>query len=263
VRLKRPRWLFAVGGGVLLLLYAPIAMLTAFSFNEARYAGPWTGFTLEWYRRLSVDGALHDALINSLLVAGVSTGLATLLGLGAAVGLERSRMRGRSAIETTLTLLLVVPEVMLGVGLLLWFVLLKIPLGLTTVILAHTAFNLPLVTIMIRARLRRLDAGLEDAARDLGASPWAAFCRVTLPLLAPAVAGAALMAFTVSLDDFIVTFFTAGPGATTLPLKVYSMIKAGVSPEINALSTLLVLVSMGLVALSLWLQERGTVRSER
>ena len=142
----------------------------------------------------------------------------------------------------------------MGVALLVFFVLIKLPLGLLTVAIGHTVFNLPLVAAMVRARLRRLDPGLEDAARDLGATTWQAFARVTLPLLRPAILGAALMAFTVSLDDFIVTFFTAGPGATTLPLKVYSMIKSGVSPEINALSTVLVVVSMGLIALSLMMQ---------
>ncbi len=257
MKLKRPAWVVAFSGGLMVFLYAPVVLLVIFSFNHSRFSGQWVGATLEWYRRLAADGALQDALVNSLIVAGTSTVVATLLGLGAAVGLERSRLRGAGAIEAVFALLLVVPEVMLGVGLLLWFVLLKLPLGLTTVTIAHTAFNLPLVTMMIRARLQRLDVGLEDAARDLGASAWTAFRRVTLPLLAPAILGAALMAFTVSLDDFIVTFFTAGPGGTTLPLKVYSMIKSGLSPEINALSALLVVVSMALVTLSLWLQREA------
>lgn len=255
--LKRPTWALGMSLALIVFLYAPVAVLVLFSFNNSRYSGQWVGFTVDWYRRLAADGSLHDALFNSLIIASTSTVLATLLGLGAALGLERHRRRRYEAIEATMTLLLVVPEVMLGVGLLLWFVLLKLPLGLMTVTLAHTAFNLPLVTMLIRARLQKLDVRLEEAARDLGASPWAAFRRVTMPLLAPAVVGAGLLAFTVSLDDFIVTFFTAGPGATTLPLKVYSMIKSGVSPEINALSALLVMVSMGMVALSLWLQRGG------
>jgi spermidine/putrescine transport system permease protein len=145
---------------------------------------------------------------------------------------------------------------MMGVSLLLLFVLVGMPLSLTTVTIGHAAFNLPVVLVVVRARLRRLDPRLEEAARDLGASSWQAFRRVSLPLLRPAILGAMLMAFTISLDDFIVTYFVAGPGATTLPLKVYSMIKSGVSPEINALSALIVLVSMGLVAGSLLLQRR-------
>lgn len=254
MRLQRPVWVLCLSTALMLFLYAPVMILILFSFNDSRFAGVWVGGTLEWYRKLVGDAALHQALSNSLAIAGVSTLGATLLGLGAAVGLERRRFQGQALVESALILLLVVPEVMLGVALLLWFVLLRVPLGLLTVTIAHTAFNLPLVTMMIRARLQRLDSGLEDAARDLGATPWTAFRRITLPLLSPAILGAALMAFTVSLDDFIVTFFTAGPGATTLPLKVYSMIKSGVSPEINALSALLVIVSMVLVALSLWLQ---------
>lgn len=254
MRLRRPRWALLVSVTLVVFLYAPVMVLVLFSFNDSRYSGQWVGLTLEWYRRLAADMALHDALLNSLIVACASTGLVTLLGLGAALGLERCRIRGHAVIEAAMALLLVVPEVMLGVGLLLWFVLINVPLGLATVTLAHTAFNLPLVTMLIRARLQKMDRRLEEAARDLGASPWMAFRRVTLPLLAPAVAGAGLLAFTVSLDDFIVTFFTAGPGATTLPLKVYSMIKSGISPEINALSALLVMASMGMVALSLWLQ---------
>jgi spermidine/putrescine transport system permease protein len=140
--------------------------------------------------------------------------------------------------------------------LLLFFVMIEMPLGLTTVMLGHAAFNLPIVIVIVRAKLRKLDLHLQEAAADLGASPWQVFRLVTFPLLRPAIFGAVLMAFTVSLDDFIVTFFVAGPGATTLPLKVYSMIKSGVSPEINALSALLVLLSMGLVAFSLLLQRR-------
>jgi spermidine/putrescine transport system permease protein len=152
---------------------------------------------------------------------------------------------------------LVVPEVMLGVALMLFFVTIKVPLSLLTVTIGHAAFNLPVVMVIVRARLRKIDPHLLQAAYDLGATPWNAFRRVTLPLLAPAILGGVLMAFTISLDDFIVTFFTGGPGSTTLPLKVYSMIKSGVSPEINALSTVLVVLSMALVALAAVLQRRG------
>jgi spermidine/putrescine transport system permease protein len=156
---------------------------------------------------------------------------------------------------------LVMPEVMMGVALMLFFVMIKLPLSLVTVTIGHAAFNLPVVMVMVRARLRKLDPGLEEAARDLGATPWQAFQRVTLPLLMPAMIGAALMAFTISFDDFIVTFFTAGPGSTTLPLRVYSMIKSGVSPVINALSAVLVLTSMALIGLSLLLQRRGSLKN--
>lgn len=249
-------WLLMASLGNLLFLYLPIVVLIVYSFNAANLAASWQGFSLHWYRLLARDYALAAALQNSLLIATVSTGIATLLGVGAAIGLERVLWRRRAWLDAALLVPLVMPEVLMGVALLLFFVTVKVPLGLLSVTIAHVAFNVPLVMVVVRARLRKLDPHLEEVARDLGASPWQALRRVTLPLLRPAIAGAALLAFTVSLDDFVVTFFTAGPGATTLPLKVYSMIKTGISPEINALSALLVLVSMGLVALSLLVQRR-------
>lgn len=240
----------------MLFLYGPIFVLVLYSFNTAHLSMAWRGTTLKWYVALWHDEALLAATANSLLIAVSSTMGATLLGGLMALGMERMPLRRQQLIEGGLVLPLVIPEVMMGVALMLLFVLLKMPLGLTTVILGHIAFNIPLVTIMIRARLRKLDPALGEAAADLGADSWQVFRHVTLPLLRPAIWGAVLVAFTVSLDDFLVTFFTAGPGATTLPLKVYSMIKSGVTPEINALSALLLAISMACVALSLHLQRR-------
>ncbi|HQY57742.1 MAG: ABC transporter permease [Nitrospira sp.] len=240
----------------MLFLYGPIFVLVLYSFNTAHLSMAWRGTTLKWYVALWHDEALLAATANSLLIAVSSTIGATLLGGLMALGMERMPLRRQQLIEGGLVLPLVIPEVMMGVALMLLFVLLKMPLGLTTVILGHIAFNIPLVTIMIRARLRKLDPALGEAAADLGADSWQVFRHVTLPLLRPAIWGAVLVAFTVSLDDFLVTFFTAGPGATTLPLKVYSMIKSGVTPEINALSALLLAISMACVALSLHLQRR-------
>lgn len=250
-------WLLAASLGNIAFLYLPIAVLVVYSFNAANLAATWQGFSFEWYRLLAQDYALAVALQNSLLIAAASTLIATPLGVGAAIGLERLPGRRPAWLDTALLVPLVMPEVLMGVALLLLFVLVKMPLGLLTVTIGHAAFNIPLVMVVVRARVRRIDPQLEEAARDLGATPWQALRRVTLPLLRPAIVGASLLAFTVSLDDFVVTFFTAGPGATTLPLKVYSMIKTGISPEINALSAILVLVSMGLVALSLLVQKRG------
>jgi spermidine/putrescine transport system permease protein len=256
------RWLAAASVADLLFLYLPIAVLIAFSFNASRFSASWQGFTLQWYRALAVDESLLAALQNSLIVASVSTVVAILLGLGVALGLHRQAALGlertTGLLEGALLLPLIIPEVMMGVALLLFFVLIKLPLGLVTIILGHITFNLPVVVIILLARLRKLDPALEEAAQDLGATRWQAFRRVTLPLLMPALVGGMLMVFTLSLDDFIVTFFTAGPGSTTLPLKVYSMLKTGFSPVINALSTILVLVSMGLLALALFFQ-RDTV----
>ncbi len=246
--------------GNLAFLYAPILILIVFSFNAARLPTAWQGFSLQWYALLARDHALAVALQNSVLIAVASTAIATLLGVSAAIGLERLPWRIRAWLEGALLLPLVMPEIMMGVALLLLFVLVKMPLGLLTVTIGHVAFNVPVVLVIVRSRLRKLDPQLEEAARDLGATPWQAFRRVTLPLLQPAVVGAALLAFTLSLDDFVVTFFTAGPGATTLPLKVYSMIKTGISPEINALSAILVVASMGLVGLSLAVQRRSPMQ---
>ncbi|MCE3223461.1 MAG: potC [Nitrospira sp.] len=246
----------AVSLAAMLFLYGPIVVLVLYSFNAAHLSMAWSGATLKWYATLLYDGALLAATANSLFVAVVSTIVATGLGGLLALGMERMPHRRQQTIEGGLVLPLVIPEVMMGIALMLFFVMLKMPLGLTTVILGHIVFNIPLVTIMLRARLRKLDPALGEAAADLGAGSWQIFRYVTLPLLRPAIWGAVLVAFTVSLDDFLVTFFTAGPGATTLPLKVYSMIKSGVTPEINALSALLLGISMACVGLSLHLQRR-------
>ena len=252
--MRRLGVLAAMSVANLLFLYGPIVVLIVFSFNASRLGAQWAGFTTDWYVRLAEDASLRTALQNSLIVASVSTLIAAVLGVAAAVGLERAAAGSRRIVEGAMLLPLLVPEVTLGVALMLFFVTLRVPLGLVTVTLGHAAFNLPVVMVIVRARLRKMDPRLVEAAYDLGASHWQAFRRVTLPLLAPAIAGGVLMAFTISLDDFIVTFFTGGPGSTTLPLKVYSMIKSSVSPEINALSAILVLVSMALVALAAILQ---------
>ena len=253
---QRSIGLHLVSFAAMAFLYGPIVVLVLYSFNSAQLSMAWRGGTLKWYAALLQDEALFAATVNSLLIAVASTIGATGLGGLIALGMEGMAPRRQQAIEGGLVLRLVIPEVMMGVALMLFFVTLKVPLGLTTVILGHIVFNIPLVTIMLRARLRKLDPAFREAAADLGAGPWQVFRHVTLPLLSPAIWGAVLVAFTVSLDDFLVTFFTAGPGATTLPHKVYSMIKSGVTPEINALSVLLLVLSMACVGLSLHLQRR-------
>jgi spermidine/putrescine transport system permease protein len=252
---RRP-WLALAAAANLVFLYLPIGVLILFSFNASRLSSGWQGFTFDWYRTLLTDQALVAAAWNSLLVAVVSTVLALVLGVTAALGLERLPARRQSAVEGAMLLPLIIPEIMMGVALMLMFVMVRLPLSLTTVIIGHVVFNLPLVIVMVQARLRKLDPKLIEAAQDLGADTWHVYRRVTEPLIRPAVLGAGLMALTVSLDDFIVTFFLAGPGATTLPLKVYSMIKTGLSPEINALSAIIVVGSMGLMAVALLIQRR-------
>lgn len=250
-------WASALGSLVLGFLYAPIFVLILFSFNDGRALSSWQGWTVKWYVTLAQDRALWDAAVVTLKVAVMSTALATALGLMGAIALERG---GHPWLELLLALPLVIPEVMMGVAFMLLFVVIKLPLGLVTVTLAHTAFNAPVVMVVVRARLRRLDPALEEAALDLGASAWQSFRRITLPLLMPGIVSGALLAFTISIDDFLVTFFTTGPGGTTLPMRVYSMIRSGVTPEINALSSLLVLLSISLVAAALFQQRREVAR---
>jgi spermidine/putrescine transport system permease protein len=248
-------------------LYLPVGVLVLFSFSASRYASIWAGFSLEWYGRVFHNPDILQALLTSLLVATVTTLLATALGTLAALGLERFSGRKRIAYyDAALTLPILVPDVVQGISLLLLFVLVfnaserllgwRPTLGRTTIIIAHTAFAISYVAVVVRARLSGLDKTLEEAAMDLGARDWQVFQRVTLPLIWPAVVSGGLLAFTLSLDEFVITFFTSGPGSTTLPIQVWSMLKRGVTPEINALSTLLLLVSIGLVTLSVAVQRR-------
>jgi spermidine/putrescine transport system permease protein len=247
MRMRRPRLEAAHTLLVYLFLYAPIVVLAAFSFNAGRQTALWEGFILEWYRRLLADERLLGAVGNSLAVAAATTLLAVAIGTPAALALARHRFRGRGATRALLLLPLVLPEVVLGAALLTLCGAIGLRLSLGTVILAHVAFSVSYVAIVVRARLAGVDPALEEAARDLGAGPWETFRRVTLPLAAPGVAAGALLVFTLSLDDYVVTSFVAGPGATTLPLHIYSMLKVGVTPEVNAVSTLLLAVTIALI----------------
>ncbi len=245
--------------------YAPIAVLVIFSFNSGRFVSQWEGFSLRWYAQLLQDDAIALALRNSLIVGVVSTVISTVLATLVALGMEGFRFRGKTALDSVLYLPIIIPDISMAVMLLLFFVQagqalgvfgVRVSLGLGTVILAHVAFNISFVAVTVRARLADFDRSLEEAARDLYANDWQTFRHVTLPLIMPGILAGALMAFTLSLDDFVITFFTSGPGSTTLPLRIYSMVKTGITPEINALSTLMLAVSMLLVFASLALQRR-------
>jgi spermidine/putrescine transport system permease protein len=241
-----------------IFLYAPILILVVFSFNASRFASAaWRGFTLDWYVQLFQNEAIGSALRNSLIISLSSTIISTIFGTMVALAMERYTFRGKLAFDALLYLPIIIPDIAMAVMLLLFFVLARIPLGRTTIIISHIAFNISFVAIVVRARLAQFDRTLEEAAQDLYADHWQTFRRVTLPLLMPGILGGALLAFTLSLDDFVITFFTAGPGATTLPLRIYSMVKLGVTPEINALSAVMILVSIVLVFLSLFLQRGG------
>ena len=221
-----------------------------YSFNSSRFAASWSGFTLHWYDRLLERRDILRALRLSLTVATLSTLVATLLGTLLALGLSRRPFRGRRLIEGGLYLPIVTPEIVAGISLLILFVALRVPLGVGTVVVAHVAFTTPFVAVVVLARLRGMDRSLEEAALALGADEVTAFRRITLPLLAPGILAGALLAFTLSLDDFVITFFVAGPGSTTLPLLVYSMVRRGIEPTINAVSAVLVLLTTMTIALA-------------
>ncbi|MGB9722652.1 MAG: ABC transporter permease [Chloroflexia bacterium] len=238
-------------------LYAPIVLLVIFSFNDNRHSlSVWRGFTLDWYAKLFQDAATGQALRNSLIVALASTAISTAIGTLLALVMERHRFLGKLAFEALIYLPIIIPEIAMGFMLVLFFVTARIPLGLPTVIISHCAFNISYVAVIVRARLAGMDTTLEEAAQDLGANGWQTFRRITLPLLSPGIIAGALLAFTLSLDDYVITFFTTGPGATTLPIRVYGMVKKGISPDVNALSSLMLGAAMVLVVLSLVLQRR-------
>jgi len=251
---------------VFAFLYLPILVLIVLSFNDNRLVGVWTTGSLRWYRALVQDAAVLGSLQNSLVVAAISTVVATVLGTAAALSLERFRWRGQRAFDGLLYLPVIIPDVTMAVMMLLFFVQAfdlvtaasgTTPrLGITSITLSHVAFNISFVAIVVRARLAGLDPALEEAASDLYASHWQAFRRVTLPLIAPGVAGGALLALTLSLDDVVITSFVSGPGSTTLPVYVFGLVRRGVTPLINAVSVLMLAGSMVLVLASLLVQRR-------
>jgi spermidine/putrescine transport system permease protein len=228
-------------------LYLPLVIVVVYSFNDSRLNAEWVGFTLDWYRTLAGDEAMLTAAANSLLIAVSASVVSTVLGTMAGIAMHRYR----TVVLPILVLApIAIPEILMGVALLIFFVLLNFTLGLVSVALAHIAFCIGFVALVVRARLAGMDESLTEAARDCGATPWQAFHRVTLPLIMPGVIAGALMAFTLSIDDFVITFFTAGAGTVTLPLQIYSMIKIAVTPEVNAVSTLLMLLTLVLIVVA-------------
>lgn len=241
------RALLVFSGAIFAFLYAPILVLMVFSFNAERSTQVWGGFSTRWYGELLRDQSVLDAFYNSLIVGGAATLVSTAIGTLTALALTRHRFRGKAAADSTIYAATVMPEIVVGVSLLAFFVAVGLQLGLVTIIIAHVAFCISFVTIVVRARLSGMDRSVEEAAQDLGANPVTTFLRVTLPLILPGVMAGALLAFTLSFDDFVITFFVAGVGSSTLPLKIYSMIKFGVSPVINALSTVILVATMALI----------------
>ncbi len=245
---KTSKWLWLAALLVYLFLYLPLTVVVIYSFNDSRLNAEWVGFTWRWYEVLFHDEEMIQAAINSILIAVGASLIATLLGTMAGIAMHRYRPKVLPFLVITPVAM---PEILLGVSLLLFFIqVLHLTLGLLSVLIAHITFCVGFVAIVVRARLAGMDESIFEAARDLGATPWQSFRLVTLPLIMPAVIAGALMSFTLSIDDFVITFFTAGVGVSTLPLQIYSMIKIAVTPEVNAVSTLLMLLTLAMILLA-------------
>lgn len=232
----------------LLFMYLPMIVVVVYSFNSSRYNN-FEGFSLKWYEELFQNRSIGQSLQNSLVLAFLSCGLAILIGTAGAVGMAKSKFRGQSLFENISLTPMMVPEIIMGMAFLVIFTTIKIPLGMLTLVIAHTSFCIPYVFVNVQSRLVGLDPAYVEAARDLGASPTRAFFDVTLPLIMPAVLNGALLAFAMSMDDVVISFFVTGTRSNTLPLQVYSMIKTGVSPEVNALCTLMLAAVFTAIAL--------------
>jgi spermidine/putrescine transport system permease protein len=259
------RWpLRVIVGATLVFLYLPLITLMVFSFNNSRRNIVWQGFTLDYYEKALSNASLIQAFVNSLTIAFFCTIISVILGALAAVMLWRFRFPGKTAIEGSLALPIVVPEICMGVAMLVFFARvmpwpmgLPWPLNLGAITIAHISFAFPFVATVVRARLASFNRELEEAAKDLGASEWRTFWDVLVPHMQPGLIAGALLAFTLSLDDFVITFFTAGPDTITFPVKVYSMLRFSVTPEVNAASTILIVVTVILTAIGLQMQSQA------
>lgn len=274
---RQSPWLILSAILVYIFLYAPIVVLVVFSFNASRTNVLFEGVVNQgpcgpffWYCELFQNKDVMNATRNTLIIAFTSTIASTIIGTMAALALQRHEFRGKKTSETALYFPIVTPEIVMGIGILVLFsaafgwinntlalpVDRRLTMGMGTVIVSHIAFSIPFVTLVVRARLHGFDNRLEEAAMDLGANELTTFRKVTFPLIAPGILAGAMLAFTLSLDDFIITFFTTGPGATTLPIYVYGLLRRIVTPEVNALSTIWILVVLVVVGISQWFQSR-------
>ena len=256
----RTLWLRSWVGAVMVFLYAPLLVLMIFSFNDSKRNIVWHGFTTKYYVKAWNDSSLIEALGNSLTIAALSTVFSLVLGTMAAIMVWRFRFPFKSAVDGVMALPIIVPEICLGVAFLIFFSAIQWPsdmvwpFNLSAITIAHITFSFPFVTMVVRSRLAGFNKEQEEAAKDLGASEWQAFRDVLLPHIRPALIAGALLAFTLSLDDFVITFFTAGPDTITFPVKVYSMVRFSVTPEVNAASTILIVLTVALTAVALKFQ---------
>ena len=244
-------------------LYIPIGLLIVFSFNDSKYKGNWNGFTLRWYEELFSDPDILSAVYMTLFIAVISSAIAAVIGTVTAIGINNLKPRYKSIFINLSYIPMISPDIVIGISLLTLFVMVRIPQGIFTLILAHITFNIPYVIFAVLPKLQQLDPNIEEAALDLGATPQQAFWKVVLPEILPGILTGTMLAFTMSLDDFIVSFFTTGSGVTTLSIKIFSMTKRGVSPKINALSSILFIVSIVIILIVQYRQNKEESKAKR
>lgn len=249
-------------GLILVLMYLPIIIVIIYSFNSSRISSVWGGFSLKWYEELLRDKSMFDAMANSLILASSSSILAAIIGTLAAVGMPKVNLRSKGVIEYISTLPIMIPEIILGMVFLTYFSLIRLPFGMITLVIAHTSFCIPYVYMLVKARLVGIDKSLVEAAKDLGASEIRAFFDITLPLILPAILSGMLLSFAMSLDDVVISIFVTGVNTNTLPIKIYTQLKTGVTPKINALSTLMLGATLLICLLSEWIGKLGSHHRE-
>lgn len=248
---------------VFIYLFLPIIILVIYSFNSSKMNIIFEGFTLEWYKIMLTNKDLLEAFTNTLIIAITSTIVSTIIGTIGAVGLYKYNFPFKGLINKLIYIPIVIPEIVLGISLLSIYTLMKLELGMPTLILSHIAFSIPFVIVSVRSNLSPLIISYEEAAQDLGANPINTFFKITLPAIMPGVISGATLSFTLSLDDVVISYFTAGPGSNTLPLKIYSMIKTGITPDVNALSTIMLLATTAIITISAIYQSRSIAEGGR
>ena len=242
--MKVKKWPFVYVGFVTVITYIPIILTVVYSFNASKISSVWEGFSLKWYRELFGDRDIREALVNSIILGALSCVLAVVIGTTGALGMHRKKSRWNDTIAYVSMLPIMIPEIILGMVFLSVFSLMGLPFGMVTLVIAHTTFCVPYIYSMVKARLAGMDRSLEEAALDLGASPVRVFFDVTLPLIMPAVLSGAMLAFAMSFDDVVISIFVTGPAVNTLPVKIYTKMKTGVTPEINALAAVMLAVTI-------------------
>ena len=250
-------------GLVMFFLYLPIIILVIYSFNDSKMNILFEGFTLKWYMELFNNTDLIEAFLNTLLVASTSTIISTIIGTISAIGLYKYDFPFKNLINNLIYIPIIIPEIVLGISLLSVYTLMHLELGMISLIISHIAFSIPYVIVSVRSTLASISPSYEEAAKDLGASSFQTFFKITLPLIKPGVVSGATLAFTLSLDDVVISYFTAGPGSNTLPLKIYSMIKTGITPDVNALSSLMLLIVITILTISTIIQSRKIVAGDK